>query len=45
MFTDRRSKKVILVAHCIINQNAKINACAYYPGIIREVMEIFLDAV
>jgi predicted secreted protein len=44
MFTDKRSKKVILVAHCILNQNAKINACAYYPGIIKEAMEVFLDA-
>lgn len=44
MFTDKRSKKVIFVAHCILNQNAKIDACAYYPGIIREVMEVFLEA-
>lgn len=44
MFTDKRSKKVIFVAHCILNQNVKIDACAYYPGIIREVMEIFVES-
>ncbi len=44
MFTDKRSKKVILVAHCVLNQNAKINACAYYPGVIREAVKVLLDA-
>lgn len=39
MFADKRSKKIVMLAHCILNQNAKIDACAYYPGIIREVME------
>jgi predicted secreted protein len=43
LFTDQRSKKVILVAHCILNQNAKIDRCAYYPGAIREVTQTVLD--
>ena len=39
MFDDRRSRRVILVAHCILNQNAKIDLCARYPGAMREVAE------
>jgi predicted secreted protein len=44
MFTDARSKKVILVAHCILNQNAKIDRCARYPGAMREITQALLDA-
>ncbi len=44
MFADKRSKKVLLIAHCILNQNAKINHCAHYPGAIREVAQILIDA-
>ena len=43
MFADKRSKKVLLIAHCILNQNAKIDACAHYPGAIREVAQILID--
>ncbi|PKO02711.1 MAG: hypothetical protein CVU43_06585 [Chloroflexi bacterium HGW-Chloroflexi-5] len=44
MFIDARSKKVILVSHCILNQNAKIDRCAHYPGAMREVTQVMLDA-
>lgn len=44
MFSDRRSKKVILVAHCVLNQNAKIDRCAYYPGAMRETAQFLLDS-
>ena len=44
MFTDARSKKVIFVSHCILNQNAKIDRCAHYPGAMREVTQALLDA-
>jgi predicted secreted protein len=36
MFDDKRSKKILLVAHCLLNQNAKLDRCAHYPGVIRE---------
>ena len=36
MFDDKRSKRVILVAHCLLNQNAKLDRCAHYPGVILE---------
>lgn len=32
MFDDKRGKKLILVSHCILNQNAKLDECAHYPG-------------
>mgnify|MGYP000903238584 FL=1 len=44
MFTDARSKKVILVSHCILNQNVKIDRCAWYAGAMREVTQTLLDA-
>ena len=44
MFHDSRSKQVVLVAHCVLNQSSKIDACAHYPGAIKEVTQILLDA-
>jgi predicted secreted protein len=37
VFEDRRSKRVVLVAHCVLNQNVKLDACAHYPGAIEEL--------
>ncbi|MFC2124539.1 CD3072 family TudS-related putative desulfidase [Bacteroidota bacterium] len=37
-FEDARSKKVMIVAHCILNQNARINTCAYTPSAIEPVV-------
>ncbi len=44
MFEDRRSKRVMLVAHCVFNQNAKIDRCAYYPGIVKKVAKALINA-
>ena len=38
-FADARSKKVIFVAHCILNQNARINTCGYTPAAIPKITE------
>lgn len=43
MFNDKRSKKVILVCHCVLNQNAKLDQCAHYPAAIREVAELLVS--
>ena len=43
MFTDARSKRILLVAHCLLNQNAKLDRCAFYPGAIREAAQLILD--
>jgi predicted secreted protein len=39
VFDDQRSKKVILVLHCLLNQNARIDRCAYFPGAMGEAAE------
>lgn len=44
MFEDRRSKRVIFVSHCILNQNAKIDGCAHYPGAIQELADFLLGS-
>lgn len=44
MFKDKRSRKVVLVAHCVLNQNSKIDGCAHYPGPINEVTELLSSA-
>lgn len=43
MFTDARSKKVVLVAHCFLNQNSISDGTADYPGAINEVMKRLLE--
>jgi len=40
MFADRRGKRVLLLSHCLLNQNAKIDGCAHYPGVLPEVFEL-----
>jgi predicted secreted protein len=44
MFTDQRSKKVLLVAHCILNQNSKIDRCAHYPGAAKEIVQALIES-
>lgn len=33
MFNDGRSKKVIFIAHCLLNQNAISDGTAVYPRV------------
>ena len=40
IFIDKRSKSVVFVAHCILNQNAKSDGTASYPGVIKEIFEL-----
>ena len=44
MFTDGRSKKVVLIAHCLLNQNSISDGTAVYPAAFKDVINIFLDA-
>lgn len=39
---DKRSKRLALVAHCILNQNARVSGLAKRAGIIREVINAFI---
>lgn len=43
MFTDGRSKKVVLIAHCLLNQNAISDGTAVFPAAFREVIRTLLD--
>jgi len=40
MFTDERSKTIVFVAHCILNQNSISDGTASYPGAIKEIMKL-----
>jgi predicted secreted protein len=40
MFTDERSKTIVFVAHCILNQNSISDGTAAYPGTIKEIMKL-----
>jgi len=44
MFTDARSKKIVLVAHCILNQNSISDGTADYPGSINDVVKFLLQS-
>ena len=44
MFTDVRSKKVVLVSHCILNQNAISDGTADYPAAIKEIIYPLIEA-
>ena len=44
MFVDGRSKKVVFIAHCILNQNSISDVTAVFPAAFKEVIKILLDA-
>jgi predicted secreted protein len=37
---DVRSKKIVVCCHCILNQNAKLEGIAGWPGMINEVVQM-----
>ncbi len=44
MFTDGRSKKVVLLAHCLLNQNAISDATAIAAGAVKDIARVFIDS-
>jgi predicted secreted protein len=44
VFTDKRGKKIIFVAHCVLNQNAKLDECAYYSGVMTEITQFLIKS-
>jgi predicted secreted protein len=40
---DKRSKKIIVVSHCIINQNSKVYGLASYPAVNISLVKFFID--
>ena len=43
MFADGRSRKVVFLAHCLLNQNAISDGTAVYPAAFRELVQFFLE--
>jgi len=37
---DKRSRRVVFAAHCILNQNVRVQGGAHYPAMIDEVVEL-----
>lgn len=44
MFMDVRSQKVVLIAHCLLNQNSISDGTAVYPAAFKDMIQMFLDA-
>ena len=44
MFTDGRSRRVIFLAHCLLNQNAISDGTAEVPAAHREILQAALGA-
>ena len=42
MFTDGRSKKVVFVAHCLLNQNSISDGTAVYPAAFKDIINLFM---
>jgi len=40
MIQDKRGCKIVVVAHCILNQNSRVLGIAYYPGMVNEIVDI-----
>jgi predicted secreted protein len=43
MFDDKRSKKLVLVAHCVLNQNSISDGTADFPSQFREIVELLAE--
>ena len=44
MFTDGRSRDVVFVAHCVLNQNSISDGTADFPGMIKEVLDVLRNS-
>jgi predicted secreted protein len=43
MFEDARSKTLVFVAHCFLNQNSISDGTADYPALFREVVDVLVE--
>ncbi|MFH1070306.1 MAG: hypothetical protein V1794_11865 [Candidatus Glassbacteria bacterium] len=44
-FSDVRSRKVVFLAHCIPNMNARMHACAnVFPACVKPIIQLCLDS-
>ncbi len=42
MFNDQRSKKIIFVAHCILNQNSISDGTADFPATVKPILDFLI---
>ena len=42
MFDDNRGKSIIVVAHCLLNQNSISDGTADFPGQFRELIDLIM---
>lgn len=40
MIRDKRGRKIVVVAHCVLNQNSRVQGIAYYAGMINEIVDV-----
>lgn len=43
MFTDGRSKKVVFIAHCLLNQNSISDGTAVHPAAFKDIISLFME--
>ena len=39
-----RSKKVVFVSHCLLNQNVRPSGSEKYPGAVKDLLQLFAEA-
>jgi len=44
MFSDARSKRIVLVSHCILNQNSISDGTADYPGTNEDIVQLLINS-
>lgn len=44
MFNDGRSKKIVFVAHCFLNQSSISDGTAVCPAVLKDIVEFFVDS-
>jgi len=44
MFTDARSKNILFIAHCLLNQNSISDGTATYPGLVKPIVDLLLES-
>jgi predicted secreted protein len=44
MFTDARSKTILFMAHCLLNQNSISDGTAVYPGAVKHIIALLLES-
>lgn len=44
MFSDQRSKRIVLVSHCILNQNSISDGTADFPGTNASIVKLLMES-